>query len=129
VEQTLASTLPLSDIGVAAMAEISRRVKAQRLPASIADLYRERAAAMGDAPAAIWFESGETLSYAAMDAAADRVANVLLTRGLRKGSPIAVMASGGPHWLILWGAIARLGAVVVPVNPCLYQCRARVRAE
>jgi len=117
VEQTLASTLPLSDIGVAAMAEISRRVKAQRLPASIADLYRERAAAMGDAPAAIWFESGETLSYAAMDAAADRVANVLLTRGLRKGSPIAVMASGGPHWLILWGAIARLGAVVVPVNP------------
>ena len=117
MEQASRSTLTPTDAGVAAMAEIRRRVQASRLPASIGDLYRERAAAMGDAPAAIWFESGEILTYASMDAASDRVATALLTRGVRKGSPVAVMAVGGPHWPILWGAIARLGAVMVPVNP------------
>lgn len=105
-----------ADAGVAAMADIRHRVLAGRLPATIGDLYRERATAMGNAPAAVWFESGDSLSYAAMDAAADRIARALLVRGLRKGSPIAVMTLGGPHWLILWGAIARLGAVMVPVN-------------
>ena len=117
MERKSPPTLAPPDPGVVAMAEIHRRVQALRLPASISDLYRERAAAMGDAPAAIWFESGETLSYAALDAAADRVAKALLICGVRKGSPIAVMAIGGPHWPILWGAIARLGAVMVPVNP------------
>jgi len=105
-----------ADPGVAAMRRLHERVAAICLPASIGELYRARSAAMGDAPAAVWFESGRVLTYREMDAGADRVAWALLARGVRKGTHVAIMAAGGPLWLVLWGAIARLGAVLVPVN-------------
>ena len=47
----------------------------------------------------------------------DAAARVLASRGIRKGDRMAVMARNGDGHVILLFALARLGAIMVPVNP------------
>ncbi len=56
------------------------------------------------------------VTFAAMTAAADRVAGHLSARGLRPGDRLLLLAANSPEWVIsLWAAL-RLGAVVAPGN-------------
>lgn len=68
-------------------------------------------------------ESGDLLNirwaYAAYREHADAVARGLLALGLRKGAHIAVWAINLPTWLLLQMAAAKIGAVLVTVNPAL----------
>jgi fatty-acyl-CoA synthase len=57
------------------------------------------------------------LSYRELDAAVDRVAEALLALGIRKGDPVAVWATNWPRWVLLQFATARVGAVMVLINP------------
>ncbi|MCJ0907289.1 class I adenylate-forming enzyme family protein [Rhodococcus sp. ARC_M6] len=56
-------------------------------------------------------------SYAELDAHVDRVAAVLLERGVAKGDRVALMSTNSDRFVIALYATARVGAVVVPVNP------------
>lgn len=57
------------------------------------------------------------MSYAAFDERCARVACGLYERGVRPGSRVALMLPGGIEWLETFFAVARLGAVLVPIEP------------
>ena len=57
------------------------------------------------------------LTYAELAAAADRVARGLLGLGFTKGERIGVWSTNNIEWLLLQLATARIGAVLVNINP------------
>lgn len=57
------------------------------------------------------------LNYAALDEEVDRVACALLALGIGKGQHVAVWATNWPQWVLLQFATARIGAVLVTINP------------
>ena len=57
-----------------------------------------------------------SLTFAALDAAVNRVANALLARGLAKGDRVALMLPSHPDHIIAILALAKVGLVRVPVN-------------
>jgi carnitine-CoA ligase len=61
------------------------------------------------------FRDGE-LTFAEVDAAADRYARGLAAEGVSRGDHVAVMLPNCPEFLPVVFALARLGAVAVPVN-------------
>lgn len=104
------------DPGIAQMQDIAQRMEATVLPDSIGSFVRERAEAMGDSPAAVWFEDGVTLTYRDLDSRSDALAAALLARGIRKGAHVALMMPNVPEFVLTWFALAKLGAVLIPVN-------------
>lgn len=80
----------------------------------LGDVLRSRAGTHGDA-AFLKFRDGE-LSFAEVDAAADRYANGFAGEGVRRGDHVAVMLPNCPEFVPVIVALARLGAVAVPVN-------------
>jgi fatty-acyl-CoA synthase len=57
------------------------------------------------------------VSYRQFDAQVDRVAKALLGLGIQKGDHVAVWATNWPKWILLQFATARVGAVMVLINP------------
>ncbi|HZR43014.1 MAG TPA: long-chain-fatty-acid--CoA ligase [Ktedonobacteraceae bacterium] len=57
------------------------------------------------------------LTYREMDALVNALSNALLDLGLRKGQPVCLFMKNCPEFLISWFAIARIGAIVSPINP------------
>ena len=57
------------------------------------------------------------VSYRQFDAQVDRVAKALLGLGIQKGDHVAVWATNWPKWILLQFATARIGAVMVLINP------------
>ena len=55
-------------------------------------------------------------SYAAFDALCDRLAAGLAARGIAKGARVAILARNSHGFAALRFALARLGAVLVPIN-------------
>jgi crotonobetaine/carnitine-CoA ligase len=58
-----------------------------------------------------------TWSWQAFGEAAQAAAQVLAERGIRRGDRVAVMARNSDAHVLLLFALARLGAIMVPVNP------------
>ncbi len=56
------------------------------------------------------------LSYAELDAAVSRTANLLLSHGLGAGDRVALDALNGAEFVIAYYAVLRAGGVVVPLN-------------
>jgi long-chain acyl-CoA synthetase len=59
---------------------------------------------------------GSTRTYRALDDRANRLANLLASRGVAPGERIAVMLPNGSQWFEANVATARLGAQLLPVN-------------
>ncbi|WP_026311141.1 long-chain-fatty-acid--CoA ligase [Parafrankia elaeagni] len=59
------------------------------------------------------------LTYAEVDAAAGRVANLLVDRGIRPGDRIALTCANIPQFTVVYYGILKAGAVVVPLNVLL----------
>ena len=62
---------------------------------------------------------GTRLTYAQVDAAANQVANLLVSRGVRPGDKVALTCPNTPHFPIVYHGILKAGAVVVPLNVLL----------
>src|ERR687898_1490936 len=63
---------------------------------------------------------GETrLTYAQVDAAANQVANLLVSRGIEPGDKVALSCPNLPYFPIVYYGILKAGAVVVPLNVLL----------
>lgn len=56
-------------------------------------------------------------SWGEFDVAVEAAARVLASRGIRKGDRMAVMARNCDGHILMLCALARLGAIMVPVNP------------
>jgi long-chain acyl-CoA synthetase len=65
---------------------------------------------------AVLFE-GQTITYAELDAMADRVANALIGMGVGGGDVVAVNATNTPETLAATFGIGRAGAAFLPLNP------------
>jgi O-succinylbenzoic acid--CoA ligase len=73
-----------------------------------------RAAAVPERPAVI--TAGGSLTFAELDAAAARTARRLAGVGIVAGARVALALGGGAPFAVLTHALARLGAVMVPLN-------------
>ena len=83
------------------------------LPAFFAELTRRH----GERTAAVFRQSGERWSYAQLARRVDRLAAGLLSLGLYKGDRVGIWAPNRPEWLIAQFATARIGLVLVNINP------------
>lgn len=97
-------------------AEIRRRLESTTLPRNLGALLDEAADAVPDRRVLQFIDSGETFTFRELRAAVNRLANGLRSIGVRKGTHVGVMLPNVPEWPITWLAIARIGAVIVPVN-------------
>ena len=63
------------------------------------------------------FYNGTSWSWQTFGAAVERIARLFVSRGISKGDRIAVMARNCDGHVLALFAAARIGAIVVPVNP------------
>lgn len=59
-------------------------------------------------------------TYGELLASVDRLARGLIAWGIEQGAHVAVMAPNLPEWLLLEFALAKVGAVLVTVNPAFH---------
>ena len=85
--------------------------------ATVRALLECQAARLGSRPFVTM--DGETWTYAAVDEAANRVANLLLDRGHRPGDVVGALAGNGFALLATWWGCAKAGLVSLPVNALL----------
>lgn len=83
---------------------------------TIGQLVSTRAKTLGSAVAIDVFERGERATYMEMDRSSNRYAHALRAFGVRKGDRIGAMLPNRIEYPILWFALAKLGAVMVPIN-------------
>jgi long-chain acyl-CoA synthetase len=82
---------------------------------NLANILKDTASRHGDR---IALKLGDTeLTYAKLEEASARAAGLLRSRGIEAGDRVAVMLPNVPYFAILYFAILRTGAVVVPLNP------------
>ncbi|ODU07196.1 MAG: hypothetical protein ABS81_02530 [Pseudonocardia sp. SCN 72-86] len=68
-------------------------------------------------PDGVFFTWGdENTTFGAFDAAVDRMAHRLLADGIGPGTHVAVVMDTSPDYLTLWFALAKVGAVEIPIN-------------
>ncbi|MDO0823720.1 MULTISPECIES: long-chain-fatty-acid--CoA ligase [Desulfosporosinus] len=60
---------------------------------------------------------GKKLTYSEMDVLIERMAKMLVLRGIKKGDRISIFMPNSVNWVISFFAIQRIGAVVVQTNP------------
>lgn len=93
-------------------------IEATPLASNIWSLVEGAVAANTGKPMWTFFEESEggTATYDEVKQRIERTAAALYAAGVRKGSHVAVMLPNSPQFPATWLAIARLGAVMVPVN-------------
>jgi crotonobetaine/carnitine-CoA ligase len=102
-------------------AAIHRLVESEPWPANLGGVLADAAGRLGERPAFTFFEADaalpfRALTYRGLDETVTRFASGLFKAGVRKGDHVGVMLPNMPAWPIAWLAIARLGAVMVPIN-------------
>ena len=60
---------------------------------------------------------GQKISYRELDGLVNSFANALVTLGVKKGDRVALYMTNRPEYVISVYAVARLGAVLTPMNP------------
>ena len=84
---------------------------------TIGDNLRRTVERFGDRAALVSRHQGVRLSYAELDAEVDRVALALLAAGIGKGDRVGIWAPNCAEWVFVQYATARIGAILVNVNP------------
>ena len=88
-------------------------IDANQVP-NLGSLVREAAQRFAD-KTILRFE-GSSLSFAELETRTNQLANVLEKLGVKAGDRVAVMLGNGFDFPITWLSIAKLGAIMVPVN-------------
>jgi len=83
------------------------------IPAMLTDVLRK----YPDCPAVVSRHQDRRLSFAEFAAAADRLAKGLLGSGFGRGDRIGIWSTNNVEWVLLQMATARIGAVLVNINP------------
>jgi crotonobetaine/carnitine-CoA ligase len=103
-------------VTVAPYAERRRQIESEPLPENIGALLDDAASAAPDRIAWDFFERGERITYAALRECVDRLASGLARAGVAQGSHVGVMLPNVAAFPLTWLALARLGAVMIPLN-------------
>ena len=83
-------------------------------PVGLALSFEEAVAKNPDGPAVI--SEGRSITYRQMDNWANRIANLLLSRGVEKGDSIAILLDNRPELLVSVLACSKIGAVSAMLN-------------
>ncbi len=81
---------------------------------TVGDLIEERAARDAESTFLIYQE--HSVSFAAFNAAANRVAHWAREEGIRRGDIVALAMEGRPEFIICWAGLAKIGAVTALIN-------------
>ncbi|WP_265443462.1 AMP-binding protein [Flexivirga meconopsidis] len=84
---------------------------------TIADNLRRTAEKHSGRDALVDLPSGRRWTYAEFDKAVDELAKALMAAGIDKGDRVGIWSPNCPEWTLLQYATARVGAVLVNVNP------------
>ncbi len=103
-------------ISVPPWAERRRQIESEPFPRSVGALLDEAAVAVPDRIALDFFEDDKQVSYEALRRLVNRLANGMARRGIGRGSHVGVMLPNVLEMPATWLALARLGAVMVPMN-------------
>jgi fatty-acyl-CoA synthase len=79
--------------------------------------FERTAARFADRDALISRQQGLRLTYADLDAAVDAVAAALLRAGVEAGDRVGLWAPNCAEWILVQYATAKVGAILVNVNP------------
>jgi len=100
-----------------AYAEILSRT-AERYPENEAVTFSSPMLAVkGTETGQIGNEKEVNLTYRELDALVNAFANALLDLGIRKGDRVCLLMTNRPEFIISWFALARIGAIISPMNP------------
>jgi acyl-CoA synthetase (AMP-forming)/AMP-acid ligase II len=103
-------------VAVTPWPERRRRIESEPFPANVAALLDEAAIEVPERIALDFFEDGEQITYAALRRRVNQLTNGMARQGIRRGAHVAVMLPNIAALPIAWLALARLGAVMVPMN-------------
>lgn len=84
---------------------------------TIAQTLEETVRRHPDGEAAVFTSLGHRRTWREFGADVDAAARGLAALGIRKGQHVAVWATNVPQWVVMQFATARIGAVLVTVNP------------
>src|SRR3954462_9618647 len=84
---------------------------------TIGQALRETARRFPQSDACVFCNPLVRMTWAEFDAMVDRASRGLLALGFAKGEHFGVWATNVPQWLILQFATARIGVVLVNINP------------
>ncbi|MEJ2452913.1 MAG: AMP-binding protein [Candidatus Thiodiazotropha sp.] len=87
------------------------------LGATIPRHFSQIVAAYGDREAVVSLPQGRRLNYAELASEVDRVAAGLVAVGYGRGDRVGVWSTNNIEWLLLQLATARIGVVLVNINP------------
>ncbi|NIZ08105.1 AMP-binding protein [Pseudooceanicola sp. HF7] len=91
---------------------------------TLGELLKAQAERFGSRTAVVFIDSASgartSWTYAEMLDGTARLARGLIAWGVKAGDHVAVMAANRPEWIELEFALARIGAVLVTVNPALH---------
>lgn len=80
-------------------------------------VLRQTAQRCGDREALVFPQAQTRMTWAEFDAVVDRCARGLWSLGLRPGEHFGVWSTNWPEWVVLQFATARIGVVLVTINP------------
>ncbi|MFQ6028874.1 MAG: AMP-binding protein [Dehalococcoidia bacterium] len=84
---------------------------------TIGDLLDRQAEGFGSRQALVHVDWGVRYSYQQLRAECDRLARGLMALGINRGDHICIWATNYPEWVVAQFATAKIGAVLVTVNP------------
>ncbi|MEV4612718.1 AMP-binding protein [Kitasatospora sp. NPDC049258] len=87
------------------------------LSETIGERLDRTVAAFAEREALVDAVTGRRWTYAELASDVDRVARGLRARGVAKGDRVGIWAANCPEWVLVQYATARLGAVLVNINP------------
>ncbi len=107
---------------------------------TIPQAFAQTVARWGPRPAAVFPEAGRRFTWHDLAREVDRLAAGLLALGLEKGDRVGIWSPNRPEWLIAQFATARVGLILVTINPAYRSaeleyvlnkvgCRALITAE
>ena len=107
-------------MGQTTKAHLAPSDRGPRLEAlTLGGLLDRQAARHGARPALIFESFGVEWSYDDLRDRADRLARGLIGWGVAAQDRVAVLSPNAPEWILLELALAKVGAVLVTVNPAL----------
>ena len=105
-------TLPLNGLS-----HVRGSTERPLIDATIPAFFQEVCRRYGDRPACVFVEQGERWSYNQLAHGIDRLAAGLLAMGVYKGDRVGIWSPNRPEWVLTQFATARIGAILVNINP------------
>ena len=86
---------------------------------NLATLLETSAAKYPEREAIVFPATGRRMTYAEVDAVANMVANLLVSKGIQPGDKVALSCPNLPYFSLVYWGILKAGATVVPLNVLL----------